>query len=168
MTTRQKRQLIVQALGEGVVDVQGKAFAAGSRVAQAKARTKSAFALGIVGIYSTLFAAVSFADGTGCNSDATSSLTGFISSAAKFMEAIGAAGALLMFAIGAFFIIAGGTGSRVSKGFGMIKNAVIGVVVLCAGFFVQHVVLSFVNGATSNNSGAGTPGCVTNGSNAVK
>lgn len=168
MTMRDKLRLIRQALGEGVVDVQGKTFAAGSRVAQSSARAKSMVALVFVGSYSALFAGASFAAGSGCNSAATTSLTTFISDAAKFMEAIGAAGALLMFAIGAFFIIAGGTGSRVSKGFGMIKNAVIGVVVLCAGFFVQHVVLSFVNGATSNNAGAGTPGCVTQGNNAVK
>lgn len=159
MSARNKMSLISQALGEGVVDLQVKAGAAGSRVAQLGPRAKSALVLGIAAMYPALFTAVAWAAPKGCNSGAATKLVGFIDSAAKFMMAIGGAGALLMFAVGAFFIIAGGTGSRVSKGFGMIKNAVIGLVVLAAGFFIKEVVLSFVSGATSSN----TPGCVNKG-----
>ena len=164
MTTREKFSLIQSALGEGVVDLQVKAGAAGSRVAQLDPRAKNALVLGIASLYLLVSTNVALAASKGCSSPATTKLVGFIDSAAKFMMALGGAGALLMFAVGAFFIIAGGTGSRVSKGFGMLKNAVIGLVVLAAGFFIQEVVLSFVSGATGDN----TPGCINKGSKGVQ
>ena len=99
--------------------------------------------------------------GIGCHSTAATSITGFIGDAADFAIYIGAAGALLMLAVGALFIIFGGTPDRVSKGMKIIKNAVIGVAILAVGFFIRYIVVNLVLGATGEtkssclNSGGG-------------
>lgn len=88
----------------------------------------------------------------GCKSDAATTLIKFIKDAAKFMIGIGGAVALLMLAVGAFLIIVGGTPDRVAKGMKMIKNTVIGLVVLSAGLLISFVVTQFVEAAAGSRA----------------
>lgn len=82
------------------------------------------------------------------------SLTSFMASAANFAIAFGAAGSVMMLAIGAMFIMFGGTPDRVRRGMTIIKNSVIGLGVLASGMFVKFVIVNFVLGATSGHNGA--------------
>lgn len=91
-----------------------------------------------------------------CDPRATTKLTTLIASAAKFMMAIGGALALLCFVVGGVLIMIGGTSERVAKGKKLITNTVIGLAIMAGGFFIKEVLLSFVGGATSNNSGGDT------------
>ena len=92
------------------------------------------------------------AGGSGCKSDAATTLVKFVKDAAKFMIGIGGAVALLMLAVGAFMIIVGGTPDRVAKGMKIIKNVVIGLIVLSGGLLVSFIVTSFVEGAAGNKA----------------
>lgn len=99
-----------------------------------------------------------YAAGSGCKSTAADTLIKFIQDAAKFMIGVGGAVALLMLAVGAFMIIVGGTPDRVAKGMKIIKNTVIGLVVLSGGLLISFVVTQFVEGAAGSR--ADDSGCV--------
>lgn len=151
---------IREAIREGVTQgfvAQGKVAV---RVASMSPRAKAGVTAALAAAVFALNSGYAWAVQCG-GSNAAETLTKFISSAATFMIALGGAGALLMFAVGACFIIFGGTPSRVSKGMGMIKNAVIGLAILALGAFIKFVVLEFLSGATKNRSE--NSGCIKNG-----
>lgn len=160
MTMREKLNLIRSTTLEGVQEAHVKALSMGTRASEISNRAKVTATLGFTTLSYFVFAPLAAA-GTGCDSSAATKLTGFISNAAAFMMALGGAAALLMFAVGGFFIIVGGSESRVRRGMGMLKNAVIGLVVLAAGIFIKVVVLSFVGGATGGSDKG--PKCINTG-----
>lgn len=101
---------------------------------------------------------------SGCSSSATSSLVSFLESAADFAIAIGAAGALLMLAVGALAIILGGTTERVSWGMNIIKHAVIGLGLLALGLFIRFIIIDVIVGATGTKGpSATTQACLKKG-----
>lgn len=154
-------KIIRQASREGVSDAIALQGRIAVRLVSLDARLKATL---IVALGAALFALnAGFAYAAQCGgSNAADTLTKFIDSAATFMMALGGAGALLMFAVGACFIIfGGGQQSRVSRGMGMIKNAVIGLIVLALGAFIKFVVLEFLSGATKGE--ADSSGCIENG-----
>jgi len=159
MKMRDKIKLIGTTTREGVYETHFMVANAAVKAATASSRKKQVGSLAFAATLYAMYAGTAVAGGNGaCGGSATTSLTGFISSAATFMMAIGGVAALLMFAIGGFLIIVGGSESRVRRGMSMLKNAVIGLVVLASGVFIKTVVLNFVGGATSNNGAAS--GCV--------
>jgi hypothetical protein len=145
--------MIREALVEGVVETQLTAQSRAQVVVGWSRARQFATALAIVAFILMLQNAEALAQRAGCDTQAADKLVGFIESGAQFMIGIGAAGALLMFAVGAAFIIfAGGKAERASKGMGIIKNCVIGLVILAAGAFIKFIVLTFVDGTGANQS----------------
>jgi hypothetical protein len=120
---------------------------AGRLVATTESVRKLSLAVGV--LLTPLFVtAPALAAGNGCTSSAARQLFGFLNAAAQFVIGIAGVGSLLMFAIGAAFIIMGGTPEKVSKGMKIVKNAIIGLGILVAAVFIKTVVLAFVEGAT--------------------
>jgi hypothetical protein len=116
-----------------------------------------------------LMAAASTTCGNSAGATATSNIVSFIGDLALFAIAIGGAGALLMFAVGAVLVIFGGNPSRVRHGMDIIKHAVIGLVVLGAGAFIKFIVIDLVLGAASQSGQTQTSvqSCLSSGSNAL-
>jgi hypothetical protein len=142
--------------------VQLAAGAGAERVAE-----RRSLQLGFIVPVTTLLVSSS-AYAVGCGSDtATSKLSNLIAGAAKFMMAIGGALALLCFVLGGTLIMVGHTSERVKKGKSLVTNALIGLAVMAAGFFIKDVLLSFVSGATGSDSGGNTS-CLTTGNSAFQ
>lgn len=137
--------LVKDATVEGVVRVQMRMS---RHLASKKARIG---ALAMVVLAETLVPATALA--ANCSTGgAADKLVKFIKQAAQFMIYLGGAAALLMFSVGAVFIIAGGNPQRVNKGMKMIHNAVIGLVILVAGVFIATIIDLFVNSATGGQT----------------
>jgi hypothetical protein len=150
MNVHEKKEFLQEASVAAASDMQSSIYAFAIKVASLSGRVRLMIAGSAMALYYTLFAGYAYA--AGCKSGAASDLVDFIDNAANFMMAIGGAGALLMFAVAAFFIITGHKESQVSKGFKMVKNALIGLAILAAGFFLKEVLLKFISGATSTRS----------------
>lgn len=119
-------------------------------------------AVGVSTLGATLVVAP-YAYAASCNA-ASDNLLKFITNLANFLIAIGAGLALLMLAVGALFIIGGGTPERVSKGMKMIKNVVIGLAVLGAGMFIKTLTTMFIGDAQKGlGSGVRSPACLKEG-----
>jgi hypothetical protein len=144
-------KIIRQATREGASDAMALQAKAAVRIASLDSRAKTALVAALTASVFALNAGFALA-ASACGGNAADTLTKFIGSAATFMMALGGAGALLMFAVGACFIIFGGTQDRVRRGMTMIKNAVIGLVVLAVGAFIKFIVLAFLDGATTGKS----------------
>lgn len=158
MNVHEKKELVQAASTAAVSDIQANIYSAATKAASLSGRVRLMIAGSAIALYYAMFAGYAYA--SGCKSGAASELVDFIDNAANFMMAIGGAGALLMFAVAAFFIITGHKESQVSKGFKMVKNALIGLAILAAGFFIKEVLLQFISGATGGSSGR----CVKEGS----
>jgi hypothetical protein len=153
---------INEALLAGVVEVQVASMNRVERFADNGGAKRSGVVVGtLAGLAAAAPAAYAAA---GCNDRASRSLLNFIQSLANFMIGLGAGIALLMLAVGALMIIAGGTPERVSKGMKMIKNVVIGLAVLGAGAFIKFIITTFVSGAQSG-AGTASPSCLTRNGN---
>lgn len=97
-----------------------------------------------------------FAYAAACdNKGAGKALADLIGRAADFLIYVGGAAALLMFAVGALLIIMAHDSSRKRKGMDILKNAIIGLLVLGGGFFIKVVVVKFIDGVAGNNSNTG-------------
>jgi hypothetical protein len=147
-----------EAVLAGVVDTQISAMDRVEQFADHKAKRTSVIVGVLAGIV-TYTPAAAYAACDSSTNKSTKGLLSFISSLANFIIALGAGIALLMLAVGAVMIIAGGTPERVRKGMGMIKNVVIGLGVLGCGAFIKVIVTQFVGGAQSG-AGTATPGCL--------
>lgn len=96
--------------------------------------------------------------GTGCDNAGSSNIQTLLERAAQFLIAIGGALALVMFVVGALFIM---SGHKVEKGYKFIKNTVIGLFLLAGGVFIKVVVANLVIGATqaTNTTDAAAQQC---------
>jgi hypothetical protein len=141
----QKTKLIQDSALQGVAELQTKGFLLANRIAKIPERVKTlmifAGAAAMIGVNSTI------AWASGCTSnDAGPTLVGFISDISKFIMLIGGALAILMFVVGAVYIIGGSKQSNVTKGIGFIKNAAIGLGVLVLVFFLRELVVNLGSG----------------------
>jgi hypothetical protein len=150
MNVHDKKEMVQEASIAAASDIQASIYSVATKAASLSGRVRLMIAGSAIALYYAMFAGYAYA--AGCNTGAASDLVKFIDNAANFMMAIGGAGALLMFAVAAFFIITGHKESQVSKGFKMVKNALIGLAILAAGFFLKEVLLKFIGGATGSNA----------------
>lgn len=148
---RTTRSQIGDAATSGLTTVTTSALVSGPSQRVRVAMIGLLAAMAALGIADTALAQANCSPTDG---DATGKIVQLISRAGTLLIAIGGIGALLMFAIGAIFIMFGGNESRTSKGMKMVKNTVIGLAVLAGGFFLRNVVTSFVDSANSNVLGA--------------
>ena len=146
MSKKEKLQLIQDSALQGVAELHAKSLATSSKVGNWSKKTKeailAAFIIGGLAVNST----IAFAAGGDCGGEAGTRLAEFIGKLASFLMLLGGALALLMFAVGALYIIAGSKQSNVSKGMGFIKNAAIGVGVLALGGLIKFLVTNLAEG----------------------
>ena len=149
-------KLMRQAGREGVQTAAVLPYLAAARVSALSERMKVLLvaALATFGVFA-YSGGVAWAAKKCGGAGAADRLSDFIGQAALFLIAIGGASALLMFAVGALFIIFSTSSEKKKKGMDILKNAVIGLVVLGVGIFVKYVVLAFIKGATGNNNSVG-------------
>lgn len=151
MNWKEKTQLIQDSALQGVAELHVRSLETASKVGEMSARAKTQLTVAACLLLFAMNSGIAIAAGGDCGGEAGSKLAGFISKIASFLMLLGGAAALLMFAVGALFIIAGGNQSRVSKGIGYIKNAAIGLGVLVVGGFIKVVVVNLAKGGTENN-----------------
>lgn len=153
---KENMQLMRQAGREGVQTAAGLPYLAAARVSALSERMKVALivALASFGVFA-YSGGIAWAAKQCGGQGAASRLSDFIGQAALFLIAIGGASSLLMFAVGAIFIIFSTSSEKKKKGMDILKNAVIGLVVLGVGIFIKFVVLAFIQGATGNENSVG-------------
>jgi hypothetical protein len=149
----EKTKLIQDSALQGVAELQTKGFLLANRIAQIPERVKTfiifAGAASMIGLNSTIAWA---SGGNDCGGDAGTTLVNFISDISKFIMIIGGALAILMFVVGAVYIIGGSKQSNVTKGIGFIKNAAIGLGVLILVFFLREIVVNLGEGLGRENA----------------
>lgn len=146
MNTKNKFKLIQDSALEGVAELHVRSLATASKVGGMSQRAKTSLSASIFLGLLAFNSAAAYAAGD-CGEDAGSKLAGFIGKLASFLMLLGGALALLMFAVGALYIIAGSKQSNVSKGIGFIKNAALGVGVLILGGFIKVIIVTLASGA---------------------
>jgi hypothetical protein len=144
---------IKEAMLSGVVSVQVDAMSRTAKVTEPSAVTKISLAVGALMAPFVSSTAFAFAASSGCGTSAAQKLHDFLNSGAQFLIGIGAIGSLVMFVVGALFIMfSAGNESRASKGMSIVKRTVIGLIILAGGVFIKYVVLQFVQGATGSSA----------------
>lgn len=124
-------------------------------------QVKSLAILAFVTTYYGVFAALGLARSGGgrCTNEAGEGVVEAIGQIAQVIMFIVGALVVLMFMVGGALIVAGGKSSRVQQGFTFLKNALIGLAVVAAAFFIQEFVLKLVAAAVTGD----TPGCLESG-----
>ena len=143
--------LMRQAGREGVAEAMALTTRVAYRITSLNQKVKTLMIIAAAGLVLSFNSALAFAAGA-CGNEAASKLSGFINQAATFLIVIGGAAALLMFAVGALMIIFAHNSSRKSKGMDILKNSVIGLIVLGAGAFFRFVVVKFIDGLTTGKN----------------
>jgi hypothetical protein len=148
---REDLKLMRQAGLEGVSEAVALSQSFAVRIASLNDRLKALIVLASAGTLLALSSTAAYACG---GSKAADRLSEFIETAAEFLIAIGGAAALLMFAVGAIMIIFAHNSSRKAKGMDVLKNAVIGLIILGAGLFAKYVIVEFIKGLTGGKNSA--------------
>lgn len=152
MKKNHKIQLIQDSALQGVAEAQTKAMGIAFKVSGWSEKTKrgvlAAMILGAVSFNS----AVAFAASKECGGEAANKLVGFIEDIAQFVMYIAGALAILMFVVGAVYIITGSKQSNVTKGIGFLKNAALGLGVLILVFFMKTIIVNLSVGLGGENS----------------
>lgn len=145
ITSRDRRNAFRLGLTAGTVSVQMSAWRLGSWL-RAGLHTTRGKLLGMMALLTFMFmtTAPAWAGQGGCASKSAATLLKFVNFLAEFLIGVGAATAGLMLAVGALFIIFGGTPQRVNKGMEILKQTIIALAILASGVFIQQVVMGFV------------------------
>ena len=152
MNTKTKFKLIQDSALEGMAELHVRSLATASKVGGMSQRAKTQLSAGIILGLFAFNSTVALAASGKCGDDAGTKLADFIGKLASFLMLLGGALALLMFAVGALYIIAGSKQSNVSKGIGFIKNAALGVGVLILGGFIKVIITTVASGAVGKGN----------------
>ena len=143
-----RRQAFRQAAVDAGGEIGGLSARLAARLQSGRVRLSAALAVGALGLLWNVVPALADGSGasgaTGCASNAATSLLTLTNDASIFLIGAGASISILMFALGALFIIFGVTPRHVYKGQEMIKQTIIGLAVLAGGVFIKTVIVDVV------------------------
>lgn len=143
---KDKVKLIQDSALQGVVELQNRAMSVAVRAAGFSQKTRQVLTLTMVFGAFGVNSGIAWAAKQDCGGEAGSKLVTFIDGVAEFAMILAGGLAILMFVIGALYIIVGSKQSNVSKGIGFIKNAAIGLGVVILAFFIRTLIEAFSSG----------------------